>query len=249
MHVEIIPVLGDNYVYVLSRSGSAVVVDPGAARPVAAYLQRQALSLEAILLTHHHGDHTGGSAGLKAAFGGEVCGPADPRLGPVDVAVRGGDELRLLETAFTVLATPGHTRSHVAYYCAEFQSLWSGDALFTAGCGRLLEGDAAQMWQGLRRLRDLPDAVRLYGGHEYTEENLAFAAHLEPRNRAVAERRQAVRALRAAGKPSVPASLRGEKATNPFLRADEAGLAEAAGLRGAPAETVFAALRHRKDRW
>lgn len=243
MHIEILRV-GDNFIYVLIDGEKAAVVDPGMARPVQALLDAEGLTLELILLTHYHGDHTGGVAALRRAG----CDVVGPRGGGVDLdrTVGDGETIDLASRAIDVLAVPGHTAQDTAYYLPEAKALFTGDVLFACGCGRMFSRDAHQMWASLCRLRDLPDDTRVYGGHDYTLESLEFAAHLEPDNTAVRER---LTRFRSDPEAALPSTLAEEKATNPFLRSDCVDLAEAVGLTGCSAAEVFGAIRGMKDRW
>lgn len=248
-----LPILDDNYVWLLVDGARAVAVDPGRAEPVLACLDRLGASLSDILVTHHHGDHVGGVDGLRRAFPDvRVFGPADARLPAIDRVVAEGDtvDLPAVGLAFAVLAVPGHTLSHVAYHGGGL--LFCGDTLFSAGCGRLFEGTPVQMLHSLDRLAALPAGTLVCCGHEYTLDNLAFAAAAEPGNRHVGQRIDEVAALRAGGQPSLPSTLAGERLVNPFLRIDQAQVrATLHSLRGLPPDAgraeAFAALREWKD--
>jgi hydroxyacylglutathione hydrolase len=246
-----LPAFEDNYIWVLRDAGCAAVVDPGDAAPVLRYLEDQGLRLVAILATHHHGDHVGGNEDLLRRHPAPVYGPGDPRIPSVDHPVGDGDRVSLPELGLElrVLEVPGHTRSHIAYLGPG--ALFCGDTLFACGCGRLFEGSAAQMHASLRRLAALPPETRVYCAHEYTLANIRFARAADPDNPALRTRDAKARALRAAGRPTVPSTIGEERATNPFLRSHEAALVTAAerwaGLRLTDPESVFAALRQWKD--
>ncbi len=241
----------DNWIHLLAVSGGrAVVVDPGDAAPVLAALAARGLTLEAVLLTHHHGDHVAGAGELRAATACEVAGPAECAAVGLDREVEDGEVVFAAGLGFAVLATPGHTRGHVVYHAAGARAAWTGDTLFAAGCGRAAEETAATMWQSLCRLRALPPATRIRGGHDYALDNLDFALSILPDDRALTIRRRAAERLAAAGRPADGAALREERRSNIFLRADEPEVARALGLPAdTPPERVFAALRKRKDDW
>lgn len=244
-----VPVLKDNYVWLLvDATRTALVVDPGKAPPVLAALREADLRLGAILLTHHHADHIGGVAGLLATADVPVYAPADPRIDLDCHRVADGERIAIAEpdVTFEVIAVPGHTRSHVAYH--GHGVLFSGDTLFSIGCGRMFEGDASQMLASLDRLAALPAQTRICCGHEYTLANCAFAQEIEPHNAALAARTEAAKKMRAAGLASVPSTLASELACNPFLRVDAPSIAarfEPDGDR----IVRFARLRLMKDNW
>jgi hydroxyacylglutathione hydrolase len=236
--------IGENFVYVLSVAERAAVVDPGLAGPVLSHLDEDDLTLDLILLTHYHGDHTGGVTALRRT-GCEVVGPANGSV-KLDRTIVHGDVIEFAGHSISAIAVPGHTAHDTAYYLAEAKALFTGDMLFACGCGRMFGNDAHQMWGSLCRLRDLPDDTCIYGGHNYTLENLAFAMHLEPDNAAVRER---LEQYRANPEGAIPSTLGEEKRTNPFLRCDTESVAAAVNLSGRPAVEVFAAVRGMKDRW
>ncbi|MDE1147317.1 MAG: hydroxyacylglutathione hydrolase [Azospirillaceae bacterium] len=251
LDVRLVPALSDNYIHLVrdAATGTVAVVDPSEAAPVIAALDRLGWDLDLILSTHHHGDHVGGNLDLKARYGAAVIGPAADRdrIPGIDHAIADGDVFQVGAAPFIGIDVPGHTRGHIAYHGPEDAALFSGDTLFSMGCGRLFEGTAGQMWHSLSRLRALPDATSIYCGHEYTAGNGRFALTLEPDNAALVARMVAVDALRAEGHPTLPIDLGTEKATNPFLRADLAVLARAVDLPGGDPVTVFAEIRRRKD--
>ena len=241
--VSLIPVLSDNYVFVLHGGGSgAAVVDPAVAEPVIAWLEERGLELEAILHTHHHHDHIGGTPGLLQRWpqAAVIASAADRERIPLQTqGVQGGDHLTLLGRHLRVLEVPGHTRHHIAYVlepqAEEAAELFCGDTLFAGGCGRLFEGTPEQMLSSLQSLSALGTSTRVWCAHEYTEGNLRWAAEREPGNSAIAERLAAVQQLRREGQPTIPSSIGLEQATNLFVRAQDA-----AALRQ---------LRGHKDLW
>lgn len=252
--VSLIPVLNDNYVFVLHDSpgaeqptGRAVVVDPAVAAPVRAWLEAHRLELVAVLQTHHHSDHIGGTAGLRERWPAAAViasGVDRDRIPLQTLSVRGGDRLTLLGRAVEVLEVPGHTRAHLAYVLPEVPGghgeLFCGDTLFAAGCGRLFEGSAEQMHHSLQQLAQLPDSTRVWCAHEYTHANLRWAAALvaaepEAAADAITARLAEVELARSQGQATIPSTIALERATNLFLRAGSAA--------------TLAALRRHKDGW
>ncbi len=256
MHVTIVPCLKDNYAYVLLAPGSkrAVVVDPGEAEPVARVLAAQGLALGAVLATHHHADHVGGTRELARIFPGlRVLGHASDRgrIPEQNEFLEHGASVIVEGLEFDVLHIPGHTLGAVAY--AGQGAVFTGDTLFAAGCGRLFEGTPAQMYESLNvKLAALPDEILVYCGHEYTAENLRFAAHLEPSNAAVSTKAAQVADKRSRGEFSVPSTLAEERATNPFMRIGSLELQKsvASSLSGDRSPTaILGAVRAAKDKF
>lgn len=251
LRVEIVPLLSDNYGYLLEdeATGSVGFIDPAEAGPVLERLGERGGRLDWILLTHHHGDHVAGVAELVAATGARVAGAAADahRLPRLDRPLVEGDRLALGASTALVLATPGHTSGHISYLFEATGDLFCADTLFALGCGRVLEGDAATLWASLQKLAALPPTTRVWCGHEYTQSNARFALTIDPDNAALRARAEAVDRLRARGQPTVPSTIGEELATNPFLRAREPSIRRRLGLEAASDAQVFAAIRKAKD--
>jgi hydroxyacylglutathione hydrolase len=247
--LEIIRCLQDNYAYLLhdAARGETTLIDAPEAAPILAALDRLGWRLTRVMLTHHHWDHVDGLAAILAVHPAPVLGAtADShRLPPLDQMVAPGDAL--LDGACEVLDAPGHTLGHVAFHFPPAGLLFSGDSLMTHGCGRLFEGTAADMYATVGRLGALPDSTRLCCGHDYAAANLNFAARYAPDAAALAARKTELARLSAAGLPTTGTTLGAERRLNPYLRCHLPQVAEAAGLPGAPALDVLAAIRSQKD--
>ncbi len=248
-----IPVLGDNYSYLIrdDKEGRTAVVDPAEAGPVLKRLDQEGWKLDYILNTHHHVDHVGGNRELKQATACRVVGSkAEVNLIPgIDIALGEPDRFVLGGTEVRIIDTPGHTVGHVCYYFEWSDVLFSGDHLFSMGCGRLFGGTAAQMWASLDKIRKLPKETQVYCAHEYTVQNGRFALTVEPGNPALQKRCRQASDLRAESKSTVPSTLQQELDTNPFLRPESAEIRAAIGKEDASDQQVFADLRQRKDRF
>lgn len=250
-----VPAFQDNYIWLIHDGTHAVVVDPGDAAPIMTALDEAGLTLTAILLTHHHADHVGGVPAVTKKFAVPVYGPQEETIQGVTHRLKQGDrvELRHPAMSLTVLDVPGHTRGHIAYVEDRRGILFCGDTLFGAGCGRLFEGTPAQMIDSLAKLAALPDETLVCCAHEYTLSNLRFALAVEPDNPALQHRMQRDRSTRDQGLPTLPSTIGEEKATNPFLRYDEAQIVERVAMECSIASTdatsVFAALREWKNKF
>ncbi|MCG8426337.1 MAG: hydroxyacylglutathione hydrolase [Chromatiales bacterium] len=250
-----IPAFDDNYIWLLraGESKSVAVVDPGEAFPVLEVLRADNLQLEAILLTHKHGDHVGGVSALLQVFpDATVYGPAHEPIALDRVQLTEGDRLNLpfLDVEFEVMEVPGHTEGHIAYYTDGV--LFCGDTLFSAGCGRVFSGTHEQLHEALMRFAQLPGETKVYCAHEYTQANIGFALWVEPDNADVQQRADVVEKLRSKGLSTVPSTMAVEMKTNPFLRTDvESVIRAAEGYAGKKLTTgaeVFTAVRTWKDR-
>jgi hydroxyacylglutathione hydrolase len=251
LEIEQIPVLSDNYVWLVHEPEAKVtaVVDPAVAEPVQSKLEERGWKLDWILTTHHHADHTGGNLKLKGATGCRIAGPKKDaaRIPGIDVGLAEGDRFELGRLQAEVLETPGHTSGHISYWLPEAGTLFCADTLFSLGCGRLFEGTPAQMWASLSKLARLPDDARVCCGHEYTQSNARFALSIDPDNKALRKRAEEVDRQRAAGQPTVPTTLGEERAANPFLRPGDPAIRRRLGMESASDVEVFAEIRRRKD--
>ena len=248
-----IPAFNDNYIWMIhdTSSNCAAIVDPGDSKPVISVIKQAKVKPVAILITHHHPDHIGGIKELLSHYDIPVFGPAGETIPGIHHSLKEGDKVKLddIDVEFEIIDVPGHTSGHIAYYGNG--KLFIGDTLFMAGCGRLFEGTAAQMYSSLSKIMQLADDTEIYCAHEYTLANLAFAETVEPDNQDIKKRIESCKKLRAAGIPTVPGTLLTEKHTNPFLRSSEASVISAArrhtGQDLNKSVDVFAAIRNWKD--
>ncbi|MBJ2128444.1 hydroxyacylglutathione hydrolase [Alteromonas sp. IB21] len=250
--VHPIPAFTDNYIWCLHNNANAIVVDPGDAEPVLAFIKAKGLTLSAVLITHHHRDHTGGIAKLVSAVPDlPVIGPRGNHIRGITKSVSQGDtvSLPILNLSLQVMEVPGHTLDHIAFF--GHGALFCGDTLFSAGCGRLFEGSPEQMYHSLNKLKRLSDSTKIYCTHEYTQANVKFAMAVEPNNVALNEYANWVVSIREQNLPTLPTNLKEQKNINPFLRAHELSVKNAAEAycenNLADDVAVFAAVRRWKD--
>jgi hydroxyacylglutathione hydrolase len=221
-----VPILSDNYAWLLTdaATGATAIVDPADAAACATAVEAEGGRLDMILITHHHDDHIAGVDAMRDRYKVPVVGAAADarRLPKLDQAVREGDTVKLGNATLHVIDTPGHTIGHIAYYSPDGDILISADTLFSLGCGRLIEGTAADMFASLQKFAALPPDTLVCCGHEYTASNARFALSVDPDNHALQARAAQVERQRAAGQPTVPTRLSAELAENPFMRAPDA---------------------------
>lgn len=253
MVIEAIHAFTDNFIWALRDGADVVVVDPGDAEPVLQYLANHQARLKGVLITHKHGDHIGGLAQLCAAFPGmPVYGPENEPIAALTQRLRGGEWVPVLSMRFKVMAVPGHTEGHIAYFCeTPTPLLFCGDTMFSVGCGRIFSGTAAQLHASLQSLCGLPVQTKVYCAHEYTLDNIGFAKWVEPENPALLAREEQAHQQISEGKNTVPSLLADELACNPFLRLDQgaviASIEAHAGRSMIDDADAFTSLRHWKD--
>jgi hydroxyacylglutathione hydrolase len=246
------PCLSDNYGVLVHdpASGDTAAIDAPEAAAVFEALKATGWHLTHLLNTHHHGDHTAGNLDVKTDTGCVIVGPRAEagKIPGIDVQVGDGDVYEFGGETIRVFDTPGHTAGHITYFLPENKIAFVGDTIFALGCGRVIEGTMAMMWASLKKLIDaLPADTMIYCGHEYTQANAKFALSVDPDNTALKARSREIDDLRAKGKPTVPSNFGLELETNPFLRADDAGLQAVIGMAGGDPASVFAEIRTRKD--
>jgi hydroxyacylglutathione hydrolase len=258
MNLVALPAFADNYIWMLHDGREALVVDPGDSAPVLDALATLGLTLTSILVTHHHADHVGGLIGLQSVLKGPIFGPATESMPCAVTACLEGDLCRWRGLTFQVMAVPGHTADHIAFYQpatpTDAAHLFCGDTLFSAGCGRLFEGTPSQMAHSLSRLAALPASTQLCCAHEYTLSNLRFALATDPHNPALIRHAAHCAQLRERGEATLPSTIGLECQINPFLRCDQPALIAAAQARSAPGTPtdpvqVFTTLREWKNQF
>jgi hydroxyacylglutathione hydrolase len=252
LEIEQFPCLSDNYGVLIHDSAAGVTasIDAPDARTILNKLEEKGWTLTHILVTHHHGDHTGGILKLKEVTGCTVIGPKEEaeRIPGLDAEVKQGDFIGFGNFEIAVIETPGHTLGHVTYWIPDAKVAFVGDTLFAMGAGRIFEGNAEMMWSSMQKLKALPRDTEIYCGHEYTQSNAAFALTLEPDNLALINRAKEVDRLRKDNKPTLPTRIDRELETNPFLRPHVTAIRAKLGMLYAPDWHVFAAIRERKNK-
>jgi hydroxyacylglutathione hydrolase len=251
LDIRTIPCLSDNYAFLAHdpATGATALVDAPESGPILDALAETGWTLSDVLITHHHGDHVQGLAGILAKHPARVIGAAADahRLPKLDLALNDGDAVRIGNEAGTVIDVSGHTIHHVAFHFPGAKAVFTADSLMALGCGRVFEGTKPQMHESLQKLAALPNETVVYSGHEYTAANGKFALTIDPDNADLISRVREVAEKRAAGTPTVPSLLSEELATNPFLRANDPAIQAHLGMTGANAADVFSEIRTRKD--
>ncbi|KJS42554.1 MAG: hydroxyacylglutathione hydrolase [Roseovarius sp. BRH_c41] len=253
LQILTVPCLADNYAYLAHdpATGVTAAIDVPEAAPILQALDKKGWKLSLVLLTHHHADHVQGLGELLARHPAQVIGAAADahRLPPLDRAVSDGDQIGIGSETGVVMDVSGHTVGHLAFHFPQSAVVFTADSLMAMGCGRVFEGTMAQMFESLGKISSLPPQTTICSGHEYTESNAKFARTVDPDNAALISRSIEISAARAAGRPTVPSILADELATNPFLRAGDAGIQAQLGMTGSAPVDVFAEIRARKDRF
>lgn len=251
LEIRQFPCLQDNYGFLVrcSETGEVAVIDTPEAEVILEEAQTLGWPISAIWNTHHHWDHAGGNAAIAKATGAQIIAPRAEQatIGHVDQPVSPGDTVMLGHERAQVIDVGGHTLGHVAYWFEDAGVAFVGDSLFALGCGRMFEGTPEQMWDSLKKIRNLPDETHVYCAHEYTLDNAAFAETIEKSNPLLKSYRKKIEKMRSKNEPTVPSVLAIEKSINPFLRCDHPAVKKAVGMEKADPAEVFAEVRKRKD--
>jgi hydroxyacylglutathione hydrolase len=251
INIEPIEAFSDNYIWLVTTNEGSIVIDPGESQNLLKILKESNLNLKAILITHHHFDHTGGIEEILSEISIDVYGPNN-NIDSINIRVANGSQINLLGIEFEIIEIPGHTLDHIAYYSENngHPILFCGDTLFAGGCGRVFEGTFEQMHDSLSILKNLPLNTKIYSGHEYTESNLKFAKSVEPLNQRIISRYNDVIKLRKQGIPTLPTTIKLELETNPFFRVDLEEVQETISKKfNTPKKEkdIFTAMRQWKD--
>ena len=251
MKIEIIPCLNDNYSYLIHDkiSNTVAIVDPSEFIPCDTIISKNYKKLDFILNTHHHYDHVGGNEKLKNKYNSRILGFENDknRIPHIDIALKDNQEFKIGTLNFTTIFIPGHTRGHVAFYFKKERVVFSGDTLFSLGCGRVFEGTYKQMFQSLNKLKNLPGETKVYCGHEYTFKNLEFCLKFNPNNDFLKKKKDDIKLSLKNKKPTIPSTIADEIKANIFFRVNDPDVKKAINLENSPDIEIFTKLRDLKD--
>ena len=251
MNIEIISCLNDNYSYLIhdNKSNTVAIIDPSEFAPCDKIISKKYKKLDYILNTHHHYDHVGGNKELKKKYNSKILGfkSDEERIPNIDKLLEDNEEFNIGNIKFTTLFIPGHTTGHIAFYSKTEKTIFTGDTLFSMGCGRVFEGTYSQMFNSLNRIKDLPEDTKIYCGHEYTQKNIEFCIKYNPNNDLLKKTKNTIEEKLKNGEPSIPSTLLKEKQMNIFLRTDDLDVKNILNLKKASNLEVFTKLRDLKD--
>ena len=251
MDIEIIPCLNDNYSYLIkdNQSKTVAIIDPSEFGPCDKKINQKYKKLDFILNTHHHFDHIGGNVELKNKYGSKVLGfeKDQKRIPEIDVLLKDGQEFKIGNLNFKTIFIPGHTSGHVAFYFEREKVIFTGDTLFSLGCGRVFEGTYQQMFNSLNKIKSLPGDTKIYCGHEYTKDNLRFCMKFNPNNSYLKDKKKVIEERIREKKPTIPSTIKDEIQTNIFLRFDDLDVKDTLNLKKASELEIFSKLRDLKD--
>ena len=251
MNIEVIPCLNDNYSYLIKddQTNTVAIIDPSEFGPCNKKINQKYKKLDFILNTHHHFDHVGGNTELKKKYGSKILGfeTDKKRIPEIDVLLKDGQEFKIGSLNFKTIFIPGHTSGHIAFYFKKEKVVFTGDTLFSLGCGRVFEGTYQQMFESLNKIKNLPADTKIYCGHEYTKNNLKFGLKFNPNNKHLKDKEKVIETKINAGNPTIPSTIREEIQTNIFLRYEDLDVKNALNLKNASDLEVFTKLRELKD--
>jgi len=251
MNIEIIPCLNDNYSYLVKddQTNTVAIIDPSEFGPCNGEIDLKYKKLDFILNTHHHFDHVGGNTELKKKYGSKVLGFENDkkRIPAIDILLKDGQEFKIGSLNFKTIFIPGHTSGHIAFYFEKEKVVFTGDTLFSLGCGRVFEGTYQQMFDSLNKIKSLPEDTKIYCGHEYTKSNLEFCLKFNPNNNHLRNKEKAIEAKIKNKKPTIPSTIKDEIQTNIFLRYNDLDVKNALNLKKASDLEIFTKLRDLKD--
>jgi len=251
MDIEIIPCLNDNYSYLIKddQTNTVAIIDPSEFGPCDEKINQKYKKLDFILNTHHHFDHVGGNTELKKKYSSKILGfeKDKNRIPSIDVLLKDDQEFRIGNLNFRTIFIPGHTLGHIAFYLEQEKIVFTGDTLFSLGCGRIFEGTYQQMFNSLNKIKSLPGDTEIYCGHEYTNNNLEFCLKFNPNNNYLKEKEKIIKAKIKEKKPTIPTTIKDEIQTNIFLRYDDLDVKNTLNLKNAPDLEIFKKLRDLKD--
>jgi hydroxyacylglutathione hydrolase len=251
MDIEIIPCLNDNYSYLIKDdlTNTIAIIDPSEFKPCDQIIDKKYKKLDFILNTHHHFDHVGGNVELKKKYGSKIlgCEKDKKRIPEIDILLKENQEFKVGDLNFKTIFIPGHTSGHIAFYLQREKVVFTGDTLFSLGCGRVFEGTYQQMFDSLNKIKNLPGETKIYCGHEYTINNLAFCLKFNPNNNLLKDKKKLLEANIKDKKPTIPSTIKDEIQTNIFLRYDDLDVRSALDLKKASDLEIFSKLRDLKD--
>ena len=251
MDIDIIPCLNDNYSYLIkdNQTDTVAISDPSEFRPCDKKINEKYKKLDFILNTHHHFDHVGGNAELKKKYGSKILGfeKDQKRIPAIDVLLKDDQEFKIGNLDFKTIFIPGHTSGHIAFYLEKEKVIFTGDTLFSLGCGRVFEGTYEEMFNSLNKIKSLPEDTKIYCGHEYTKNNFNFCFKFNPNNNHLKDKQKEIDAKTKEGKPTIPSTIKEEIKTNIFLRYDDLDVKDTLNLKNASDLEIFTKLRDLKD--
>ena len=251
MNLDIIPCLNDNYSYLIhdKKSNIVAIIDPSEFMVCDKIINQKYQKLDFILNTHHHFDHIGGNIELKKKYGSKILGFENDkeRIPEIDIFLKNNQDFKIGDLNFKTLFIPGHTSGHIAFYLKKEKIIFTGDTLFSLGCGRIFEGTYQQMFDSLNKIKDLPEDTKIYCGHEYTKNNLEFCLKFDPNNVYLKDKKKFVEKMIKEKKPTIPSTIKDETKTNIFLRYDDPDVKDTLNLKKGSDLEIFTKLRDLKD--